>query len=63
MPPAVPSGLKAVVDSNGVVTLTWNKNSERDLMGYKIYRAMKIEGGTCAAYGFSVGMVINSGIN
>lgn len=39
--PAVPSGLKAVIDSNGVVTLTWNKNSERDLMGYKIYRAMK----------------------
>ncbi|HEY1199672.1 MAG TPA: hypothetical protein VGE79_01765 [Niastella sp.] len=39
--PAVPTGLKAVIDSNGVVTLTWNKNSERDLMGYKIYRAMK----------------------
>ncbi|MBO9203037.1 MULTISPECIES: fibronectin type III domain-containing protein [Niastella] len=39
--PAVPTGLKAIIDSNGVVTLTWNKNSERDLMGYKIYRAMK----------------------
>ena len=39
--PAIPSGLKAIIDSNGVVTLTWNKNSERDLMGYKVYRAMK----------------------
>ncbi|OQP42735.1 hypothetical protein A4H97_11250 [Niastella yeongjuensis] len=41
--PAIPAGLKAVVDSNGVVTLTWNKNNERDLLGYKIYRSMKKE--------------------
>jgi uncharacterized protein len=41
VPPAVPAGLQAVIDSNGVVTLTWNKNSERDLMGYKVYRAMR----------------------
>ncbi|OQP49764.1 hypothetical protein A4H97_28145 [Niastella yeongjuensis] len=43
MPPAIPAGLQAVIDSNGVVTLSWNKNNERDLMGYKIYRAMKKE--------------------
>lgn len=39
--PAIPAGLKAIIDSNGVVTLTWNKNSEKDLMGYKVFRAMK----------------------
>jgi fibronectin type 3 domain-containing protein len=41
--PAIPAGLKATIDSNGVVTLTWNKNTEKDLMGYKIFRAMKKE--------------------
>lgn len=41
IPPAIPSGLKAVVDTNGVVTITWNKNTEKDLMGYKVFRAQK----------------------
>ncbi|MBO9202161.1 MULTISPECIES: fibronectin type III domain-containing protein [Niastella] len=41
IPPDIPAGLQAVIDSNGVVSLSWNKNSERDLMGYKVYRAMK----------------------
>ena len=40
VPPAIPSGLKAVVDKKGVVTLTWNKNTEKDLKGYKIFRAL-----------------------
>lgn len=38
-PPAVPTGLKATIDSNGVVTLKWNQNTEADLLGYKIFRA------------------------
>jgi uncharacterized protein len=42
IPPAIPSGLKAVIDTNGIVTLTWNGNTEKDLMGYKVYRAQKI---------------------
>ncbi|MBV4357201.1 fibronectin type III domain-containing protein [Pinibacter aurantiacus] len=40
-PPAIPTGVKAVIDTNGVVTLTWNKNTENDLMGYKVFRAQK----------------------
>ncbi|WP_205513251.1 hypothetical protein [Longitalea arenae] len=40
--PAIPSGLKALIDTNGVVTISWNKNSEKDLMGYKVFRAQKI---------------------
>lgn len=38
-PPAVPTGLKATIDSNGVVVLKWNQNIEADLLGYKIFRA------------------------
>lgn len=41
IPPAIPEGLKAVMDTSGVVTLTWNPNTEKDLMGYKIYQALK----------------------
>jgi fibronectin type 3 domain-containing protein len=39
IPPAIPTGLKGAVDSTGIVTLTWNKNTEPDLLGYKVYRA------------------------
>ena len=42
IPPAIPSGLKAVIDTNGIVTLTWNSNTEKDLMGYKVFRAQKM---------------------
>ncbi|HEX6428615.1 MAG TPA: hypothetical protein VF008_13050, partial [Niastella sp.] len=42
IPPAIPSGLKAVIDTNGVVTLTWTSNTEKDLMGYKVFRAQKV---------------------
>ena len=36
-PPAVPKNLKALVDDIGVVSLAWENNSERDLMGYKLF--------------------------
>lgn len=39
IPPAVPSGLKAKVDAKGNVTLTWDKNTESDLQGYKILKS------------------------
>jgi fibronectin type 3 domain-containing protein len=39
MPPAAPIGLEGTIDTNGVVTLTWKKNTENDLFGYKIFRA------------------------
>lgn len=39
IPPAVPAGLSASVDSTGVVTLSWQSNTEADLFGYKVFRA------------------------
>lgn len=41
IPPAIPVGLKAVMDTSGVVTLTWNPNTEKDFLGYKVYQALK----------------------
>lgn len=38
IPPAKPVGLKGVIDSLGVVKLTWTPNKEKDLLGYRIYR-------------------------
>lgn len=40
-PPAVPSGLAAVQDYDSVVC-TWNANTEPDLAGYNIYRALQV---------------------
>jgi len=40
-PPARPAGLKADVDSNGVVTLSWDLPTEPDIRGYRVYRAVK----------------------
>ncbi|WP_052483617.1 hypothetical protein [Flavobacterium sp. MEB061] len=39
IPPAQPIGLKGVIDSLGVVKLTWTHNKEKDLLGYRIYKA------------------------
>ena len=39
IPPEKPIGIKAVIDSLGTVKLSWNKNKENDLMGYRIFRA------------------------
>lgn len=38
VPPAAPVGLSAVIDNNGIVKITWNKNTEPDMLGYKIFR-------------------------
>jgi hypothetical protein len=38
IPPSIPTGLHGEIDSAGIVTLSWNKNIEQDLLGYKIYR-------------------------
>jgi hypothetical protein len=38
IPPSIPESLRGVIDSAGIVTLSWNKNIEQDLLGYKIYR-------------------------
>lgn len=39
IPPAVPQGFSAIIDTSGVVTLRWDANTEKDLAGYKIYKA------------------------
>ena len=36
-PPIVPQGLQGFVDSLGVVRLTWESNTEKDLKGYRIF--------------------------
>lgn len=37
IPPVAPTGLKAVVDSAGVVRVSWDANKESDIMGYKVF--------------------------
>ncbi|SEW29245.1 hypothetical protein SAMN05428988_4048 [Chitinophaga sp. YR573] len=41
-PPAPPVGLAATIDSNGVVTLSWKANTEKDMFGYKVFRAGRL---------------------
>ena len=38
IPPAVPVGLHATVDSSGIVQLSWDANNEKDLEGYRILK-------------------------
>lgn len=40
IPPQAPIGVKAVADSTGVVTISWTSNGEKDLKGYKVFRAL-----------------------
>lgn len=39
IPPSKPIGLKGTIDSLGVVKLTWTANIEKDMLGYRIYKA------------------------
>lgn len=39
LPPSTPIGLKGTIDTTGVVKLSWSKNLEEDLGGYRIYRS------------------------
>ncbi len=39
IPPAIPKGLRGTVDSLGRVTLRWNRNRERNILGYRVLRA------------------------
>jgi fibronectin type 3 domain-containing protein len=39
IPPGEPQVLSAVVDENGKLELKWNKNSEADLYGYRVYKS------------------------
>ncbi|MDO6515857.1 fibronectin type III domain-containing protein [Zobellia uliginosa] len=39
IPPSEPTLLKGVIDTTGIVRLSWAKNPEKDLRGYRIFRA------------------------
>lgn len=39
LPPAIPTELKGIVDSTGIVQLQWKKNLEPDFLGYRVFRA------------------------
>lgn len=43
VPPIIPQNFVATIDTNGVVTLNWDRNVEEDLWGYKIFRSEFIE--------------------
>ena len=44
IPPSAPKGLKGDIDKNGIVTLTWDKNTESDIYGYRIFKRPSNEG-------------------
>ena len=37
IPPVPPTGLKGSMDKNGVLSLTWNANKEKDVLGYRVF--------------------------
>ncbi len=39
IPPKPPVGLTGVIDTTGVVQLSWTANAEEDILGYRVYRA------------------------
>ena len=39
IPPLAPTGLKATVDTTGIVKIEWKANEENDLDGYHLYRS------------------------
>lgn len=43
IPPSKPVGLKGVIDSLGVVRISWDLNKEKDLLGYRIYKGNTAE--------------------
>jgi len=42
-PPAIPKGLSASIDDNGVVQLNWDANEEVDLKGYRVAAARYLD--------------------
>jgi len=38
IPPVAPDSLIGIIDKNGKVNLNWKRNSESDLMGYRVFR-------------------------
>lgn len=40
VPPAIPQGLAAHIDTLGIVSLTWKPNTDADIYGYRLYRGL-----------------------
>jgi len=38
IPPVPPAGLKGSIDSMGIVKISWQPNSEKDLLGYRVFK-------------------------
>ena len=38
IPPAAPNGIAGKIDTSGTVSLSWNTNTEKDLLGYRVFR-------------------------
>jgi uncharacterized protein len=39
IPPSIPTGLRASIDQQGTVVLSWLPNKESDVYGYRVYRS------------------------
>jgi len=39
LPPAIPQNVVGIIDSLGIVNLSWEANQEKDLWGYKVFRS------------------------
>lgn len=44
IPPIAPTGLHGIIDSTGIVTLTWNANTEEDIYGYRVFKRLSNSG-------------------
>lgn len=44
IPPGKPEILSGVCDTNGIITLTWKNNPEKDMLGYRIFKTDRLEG-------------------
>lgn len=43
IPPATPQGLKGTINDSGIVSITWNLNTENDIRGYRIFRSNSLK--------------------
>jgi fibronectin type 3 domain-containing protein len=43
IPPHTPIGVEGIIDTSGIVTLSWEANTDSDILGYRIYRANAAE--------------------